>query len=57
MRTSNQLDWHWGEQWTWQWTEDIGGRSLVPIAAKWLASGTDDDHDRITQTMYCNAMQ
>jgi len=26
-------------------TEDNGGHSFVPIAAKWLASGTDDDDD------------
>jgi len=29
-RTSNQLDWHWGEQWTWQRTEDNGGHSFIP---------------------------
>ena len=26
-------------------TEDNGGHLFVPIAAKWLASGTDDDDD------------
>jgi len=28
--------------WTTQMTEESGGHSFVPIAAKWLASGTDD---------------
>ena len=35
--------WHWSEQWIWQRTEDNGGHS-IPIAAKWLPSGTDDDY-------------
>ena len=34
-----------GMQWTSQRTEDNGGHSFVPIAAKWLASGTDDDDE------------
>src|SRR5688572_23899499 len=33
------------EQWTWQMTKDNGDNLFVPIAAKWLASGTDDDDD------------
>ena len=31
------------KQWTQQRTEGNGGHSLIPITAKWLASGTDDD--------------
>jgi len=27
----------------WQRTEDDGGHSFLPIATKWLVSGTDDD--------------
>jgi len=29
----------------WQRAEVNGGHSFLPIAAKWLASGTDDDDD------------
>jgi len=46
----NQLDWHWGEKWTWQRSKDNGGHLFAPIADKWLESGTDDDDDAaITQ--------
>jgi len=30
-----------------QRTEDNGGHSFIPIAAKWLASGTDDDDENV----------
>ena len=57
MRTDielNQLNWHWGEQWTWQKTKDNGGHSFVPIAAKWLASGTDDDdYVDLSSVLFC----
>jgi len=56
-KLGHQINWrpivtmgrHWGEQWTWQSlrTEVNGGHSFVLIAAKWLASGTDDDDDDI----------
>ena len=44
LRWIDDLDWHWEEQWTWQRTKDNGDHSFVSIAAKWLASGTDDDN-------------
>ena len=35
------IAWYWGKQWTWQRAEaNHGGHSIVPIAAKWLASET-----------------
>jgi len=27
-KTQHHLDWHWGEQWTWQRTDDDGDHSL-----------------------------
>jgi len=34
-----------GTQGEMDFTKENGGQSFVPIAAKWLASGTDDDDD------------
>ena len=31
-----------------EWTEDNGGHLFIPITAKWLASGTDDNDDEPT---------
>lgn len=49
LSTWHHLDWHW----TWQGTEDNGGHSYVPIFAKCLSSGIDDDDDGIrTRLMF-----